>query len=75
MIFFLGVFFSSIRPTDPIPGNAFNAKRKKKGSGDGLISDIDTAKLYVQVPVPGKKNKLSFHWRQIHDQISYSWDN
>ena len=34
MIFFR-LFFLSIRPTEPISGNAFEAKRKKKG--DGLI--------------------------------------
>ena len=28
--FFLGFFFS-IRPTDPISGNAFDAKRRKRG--------------------------------------------
>ena len=33
--FFLGFFFS-IRPTDPISGNAFDGKRTKK-KGDGLI--------------------------------------
>ena len=33
--FFLGFFFS-IRPTDPISGKAFDAKRKK--GGDGLIN-------------------------------------
>ena len=26
-------FFFSIQPTDPISGNAFDAKRKKKGNG------------------------------------------
>ena len=61
IFFFLGVFFFSIRPTDPISGNAFDAKRKKKWGGDGVISDKDTAERYVQVPVPRKPNKLSFH--------------
>ena len=44
MIFFLGFFFS-IRPTDPISGNAFDGKRKKKkkGGGDGL-TEIKAAK-------------------------------
>ena len=32
--FVFSFFFFSIRATDPIPGNAFDAKRKK--SGDGL---------------------------------------
>ena len=66
IFFFLGVFFFSIRPTDPISGNAFDAKRKKSGGGggvggDGVISDKDTAERYVQVLVPRKPNKLSFH--------------
>ena len=30
LVIFFKVFFS-IRPTDPISGNAFDAKRKKKG--------------------------------------------
>ena len=68
IFFFLGVFFfQSDRPTDPISGNAFDAKRKKRwgggggGVGDGVISDKDTAERYVQVPVPRKPNILSFH--------------
>ena len=36
MNLFLFVFFFSIRPTDPISGNAFDAKRKK---GKGLIKN------------------------------------
>ena len=35
--FFTFFFFQSDRPTDPISGNAFDAKRKKKG--DGLTPD------------------------------------
>ena len=31
MIFFRFLFFQSHRPTDPISGNAFDAKRKKRG--------------------------------------------
>ena len=31
--FFLGLFFFSIRPTDPISGNAFDGKRKKDKRG------------------------------------------
>ena len=31
-------FFFSIRPTDPISGNAIDGKQKKKGGGDGLIT-------------------------------------
>ena len=68
MFFQAGV---SIRPTDPISGNAFDAKRKKKvgdggrgaggGGGEGVISDKDTAERYVLVPVPRKPNKLSFN--------------
>ena len=41
MIFFLGfLFFFSIRPTDPISGNAFDGKRRKK-KGDSLLENCD----------------------------------
>ena len=36
--FFLGFF--SIRPTDPISGNAFDTKRKKRGDGLTLIKKL-----------------------------------
>ena len=31
-----------MRPTDPISGNASDAKRKKKGGGDGLTTMADS---------------------------------
>ena len=41
MIFFLGYFFFSIRPTDPILGNAFDGKRpKKRGMALALVTDV-----------------------------------
>ena len=33
VIFFFRFQFFSIRPTDPISGNAFDAKRKNRGGG------------------------------------------
>ena len=39
--FFLGYFFFSIRPTDPILGNAFDGKRpKKRGMALALVTDV-----------------------------------
>ena len=35
LVIFFKVFFA-IRPTDPISGNAFDAKRKKKGDSHNL---------------------------------------
>ena len=35
---FLRSLFFSIRPTDPISGNAFDVKRKKKGDGLKLLT-------------------------------------
>ena len=59
LFFFLGVFFFQFdRPTQY--QETHSTLNEKKG-GDGVISDKDTAKRYVQVPVPRKPNKLSFH--------------
>ena len=33
---FFRLFFFSIRPTDPISGNAFDGKGKKRGGGGGM---------------------------------------
>ena len=35
LIFFFSSFFFSIRPINPISGNAFDTKRKKNGGGGG----------------------------------------
>ena len=46
--FFFRFFFFSIRPTDPISGNAFDGKQKKRGNGLTQRSDEESLKRKVK---------------------------
>ena len=61
--FFRCIFFfnPTDRPTQYQETHSMLNEKKGGGVGDGVISDKDTAERYVQVPVPRKPNKLSFH--------------
>ena len=71
-------FFFSIRPTDPISEDAFDAKRKKKGGmplmlkkrfSEWKVTQQSYSKMSVKIPVSGKNSCVELFSYFEHETI------